>query len=116
MIESDNFYALADGRLVHMLDHEPRPIDDAALGILFDSVCGTLLKHGAAARVEATLARQQALYRAGGLDHVADGLVYLRIPVARLTPAMLEEINRTLAVAGFAATLAERLAALPPAA
>lgn len=70
------------------------------LGLLYDSHDGTLLKHGNAEHVRPHYKRHREAFRMIGLDPAH--LCYLEVPVNQFKGDLLEQINRMLAISGYA--------------
>ncbi|HEU0298247.1 MAG TPA: hypothetical protein VFR37_02310 [Longimicrobium sp.] len=89
------------------------PTLQAGLALLYDSEAGVLLKHGEPAHVERFFGR--ATTALAGTRLAADLEMFI-IPLDRLTPALLREVNRAVQISGYITTFVESLkpAPLPP--
>lgn len=83
---------------------------DSPLSLLYDRIEGTLLKHGAEARVTAYFARSVSAL--AGTELVQD-LAVVTISPEYLGPAVLDEVNRAIQIAGYARQMARRLSEAP---
>lgn len=85
---------------------------DDNLGLFFDTEDGVLHKHGPAQAVSDYARQIRATYADAGFQDIADGLVFVQIPVAALKdPSVLEEVNKALEITGYVKGFEQKLLA-----
>jgi microsomal dipeptidase-like Zn-dependent dipeptidase len=85
---------------------------DDNLGLFFDTEDGVLHKHGPAQAVSDYARQIRATYADAGYQDIADGLVFVQIPVAALKdPSVLEEVNKALEITGYVKGFEQKLLA-----
>lgn len=102
LVDFDEKPSLLTGeREIHLMTDE--------VAICFDRDCGTLLKHGSPATIEAWCVEKSKKYRDAGLHDVADSMIVLSgaFPV--------EEINKCLSITGYCKRFMEKMDSMIPA-
>jgi hypothetical protein len=91
-------YVGTDGRAGH-------PLVDG-LGLLFDRAEGLLLKHGSTPAIQRHFDRYVSAL--AGISLVQD-LAFLSIDLDSVTPALVEDVNRSIQISGYILYLAQQL-------
>lgn len=106
-----SLHFLCDGQTISVIP------SDGEIGILYERFddedpMAILHKHGNAQTIRQRHAAMAGALHSAGLDDVALRLTTLVLPIPRLTPAIVEELNACIDISGRVGLFEQRIAAM----